>query len=354
MPQLSRWNATLLLIVLAIFMLWGVLAGQAVREAPAVIDPAQSDLYLYKTIVEAMDKGDSYYRAAIDAQLAGGYPVQPAPTVRLPTTATLISITGERTAFVLLAVLLGSAILASIRSFDLVSSTRRQWIGSSFLLVLAMAIFGPPAIYFQETWAVLFLLLSLASRRSSLTLAVSFAVLAFAFRELSILFILSMGIHEMLHRRTKAVCFWASAACMCTIAYFGHAWAAEQALQGISVDSQTASPGWLVFGGWPFIVGSVRSVTMLSLTPLFVSALVVPLALVGWVLNARTEDAERFTFAVLGFILPFMLIGRPNNDYWALLYAALLLPGLAFSWQALKLLVSAALMSSHPDKQDSI
>src|SRR5690606_27467913 len=131
-----------------------------------------------------------------------------------------------------------------------------------------------------------------------------------------------------------------------------HLYLASQAVHEFAGNVAPSSPGWLVFGGWPFIVGSVRSVTALLAFPLWVSAVIVPLSLTGWIFNHH-EVSGRIPFAILGFVLPFMFIGRPDNDYWAILYAALLVPGLAFSIPALNMLIRSAFSRGNRPKAPS-
>ena len=333
-------------------IMWGAIAGQSVRETPASANPEESDFFLYVAIAERVVDGESYYEAAVKEQELRGYPVSPASTIRTPTTTLLVTSLGPKVAFGVMLTLISIVLIMSIVAFERISQTRMQWWASILLLAAAISLFAQSAVYFQETWALLFMYLSLHTRKRSATLAIGFAVLAFAFRELALPFLFAMALFEFINRNKKTAFGWVAAAAMCLGSYLFHVAAVNRAVEAFGIGTVIESDGWFALGGWPFIVGSVRSVTALSALPLWVSVLIVPLSLLGWSM-LKSETGARFTFAILGFVLPFLFIGRPNNNYWGLLYAALLLPGLAFSWPALKSLVLSATRALKPLARDA-
>lgn len=338
--RLNRQSAIVISFTLVVLIVWGILAGQVVRVAPENTNVEGSDLHLYMAIADRVSSGENYYEAAIQEQIARGYPVMPSTSVRTPVTTVLVTALGEQVAYALMIALIGAAAIACVITFERVSRNRLQWIGSSVFFVASLAIFGPIAVFFQETWAVLLIVLSICIRGRSLTASITLALLACGFRELAFPFILAMAMADVFESRKREAIAWVGAGIGYLALYAWHAAAVSNAVEKFGGDSAQESPGWLAFGGWPFIVGSVQSVTPLSLFPLWVSAVLVPLALLGWLLN-HGDASLRFTLAVLGYVLPFLVIGRPNNDYWALLYAPLLLPGMAYSFSGLRLLVSS-------------
>lgn len=339
--SLNRPAALAILTSLVIAILWGVLAGPSVRDTSTAIDTSASDHDLYVAIAERVSAGKSYYEAAVLEQESRGYPVQPATTIRTPTTTWLVTSLGPQFAFGLMATLLGLVLLSGLFAFNSVSSSRLQWYGATIFLIGSLILFNPLAVYFQETWAVLFLLLSLFASRRSLILAVLLAVVACTFRELALPFVFAMAAYELAGKRLRASIAWSAAGFAYIALYAFHIRAVSNALSEFGSAVALESTGWLVFGGWPFIVGSIRSVTVLAAVPLWVAAFVVPCALIGWCMK-RDRTAELFGIASLGFIIPFLFIGRPNNNYWALLYAPVLLPGLAFAWHGIRALVCDA------------
>lgn len=338
------------LTILGLLILWAAVAGQSVRETPTSIDPNASDYYLYVTITERMASGESYYEAAINEQVKRGYPIAPASTVRLPTTATLINALGNTRAYAVMVSLMILVLVGALIRFERLSSNRMQWWGSIFFLGIAMAPFSSGAIYFQETWAVLLMFLSLTMAKRSTLLAVALALCAFAFRELALPFMAAMMTYEFLHHRIRQTLIWFSAILIALVGYSVHIFVLNNAIVDASLTVYGTSSGWLSFGGWPFVVGSVRSTTLLSAFPLSLSIVLVPLALLGWIMR-KDKFALRVSFAILGFMIPFLFIGRPNNNYWGLLYALFLLPGLAFSWQGLKSLIVTATNRQKDDRR---
>lgn len=345
--QVSTLWARIILVTLALLFLWVLLAGTAVREAPRSANPEESDLALYMAIAERQSSNENYYAAAIKEQLERGYPVQPATTVRLPTTTFLVTTLGPTAAYGFMIVLLGATVIAAVRVFERLSHRRIHWFGSLLLLAISLVLFGPPAIYFHETWAVLLLFLSLCVRSKSFWLAAILATVACLFRELALPFLIAMAAFEFSDKRFRRLGIWLGIAIIFLAGYALHVYAVSEAVNKFGGSAPVNSPSWLAFGGWPFIVGSVRSVTVLSALPLWVSALILPLALLGWSLH-KDPTARSFTFAILGFVIPFLILGRPNNNYWALLYAPLLLPGFAYGLGALTHLVKQATRPNKP------
>ena len=70
-------------------------------------------------------------------------------------------------------------------------------------------------------------------------------------------------------------------------------------------------------------------------------AFIVPLALFGWLFAGRLGQLVLATCGA--FIAGFLVIGRSNNTYWGLLFAAELVAGLAFAPRGLATTVRVAL-----------
>jgi hypothetical protein len=94
------------------------------------------------------------------------------------------------------------------------------------------------------------------------------------------------------------------------------------------------SPGWTSFGGWGFILSMAHTSGALMIVPMWGAAILLPLALLGWVAPA-TSLTDRVSLTLLAWIPLFMMVGRPDNFYWGLLLAPLLPAGLAFAPAAL-------------------
>jgi hypothetical protein len=81
-----------------------------------------------------------------------------------------------------------------------------------------------------------------------------------------------------------------------------------------------ASPGWLALGGWHFVLRTLRMNVALLLAPQRLTAIAVPLGLLG-LLTRRRALGDRIALTVLGYSFAFLFIGRPSNFYWGFLLA---------------------------------
>ncbi len=88
--------------------------------------------------------------------------------------------------------------------------------------------------------------------------------------------------------------------------------------------------GWLNFGGWPFALETARLPSALGFGPMWIAAVAVPLAVLGWA-SKRGDFASRVTALLVGYLAAFTVVGRPDNWYWGILYVTFLGSGLAFA-----------------------
>jgi hypothetical protein len=110
-------------------------------------------------------------------------------------------------------------------------------------------------------------------------------------------------------------------------------------------DVQTVSfqGGWVVFGGWPFVLSTARTHPYLFLAPSWVTAIVLPLAILG-LSGWRGELGSRIALTVCIYIVAFLIVGLPYNQYWGFMYNFLLLLGLLSTGRSLRDLWQAARM----------
>ena len=100
-------------------------------------------------------------------------------------------------------------------------------------------------------------------------------------------------------------------------------------------------PGWLAFGGWPFLlkVNQWNLITLILGGAL--SAIWVPFALLG--AAARMDPlGRRLMLIVWGYSLAFLFVGRSNNGYWGFIYGPIVAISLVFAPMALRDLWRAA------------
>jgi hypothetical protein len=190
----------------------------------------------------------------------------------------------------------------------------------------------PAMTFWHESWAVLLIILSLALRSEKMWIpSVILAVLAVLLRELALPYLAVMTLFAWRERcRTEAIA-WAAASIASVVAMIGHA----SILSLYVTSTDPVSPGWSGAGGWPFVLGMMQLCSTFLFLPLWAIAVLVPLALLGWA-SLRNGMAERISLLLLGYVVAFMLLGRPDNFYWGLLIAPLLPVGLAFAPGALR------------------
>jgi hypothetical protein len=99
--------------------------------------------------------------------------------------------------------------------------------------------------------------------------------------------------------------------------------------------------GWLQFGGLGFDLGTATFNGLFLLLPVWVTALYLPLALLG-LCGWSAKGAARMAAAVLGLLVLFACFGKPDNLYWGSMYTPLLALGLPWALPALRDLWAAA------------
>lgn len=326
--------ATLALIVIGL-----VLSANPISLARYTVDPTISDTALYKAVAERVSKGEGYYEAAFIEHRARGYPLKPFVTVRLPTLAWINAAFGPSLVFVVLQLLTVSAIVAACMRLRESFQTRWGQVG-----VVASAAFGavafvdPLLVVWHEVWAALLISLSLACWGTNRYAAsVLLGVAAACIRELALPFLAVMGGVALLERRRDEALAW-FAGMVGVMAGIGiHAM--EVSLHVL--DGDKASPGWASFGGWKLALTMIQDSSLLTWLHVSVTAIVAPLALLGWA-AWKSPTGTRGFLIVAGYCCGFMMFGRANNSYWGVLLAPIFFIGLAFAPAALFDLVRAA------------
>lgn len=322
---LSQRRAQLTLAALTVVIGAGLVVAFGADRGGSTSSNSYTDVELYQAIAARVAAGDNYYTAAISEQWQHGYPTTPAMAVRLPTLTYLEAGLGQVGITAVLLVLAMAALVAVMARIGRSGVGRFEQLTALLVLAanLALLSIGPVA-WFQDAWAGVLILLAVglhSQRRWWPSVLAGFA--AVCFRELAVPFLVVMAAIAW-HRSRRQAAAWLGAT-MAFAALYGWHIASVQAAQ---VASPVPSQGWLEFGGWPFVLAATRTGSLLFLLPTAVAAVAVPLALFGWIF--ATDLATTASATCWVFIGAFMLIGRVDNSYWGLLYAALLLVGLAF------------------------
>lgn len=340
----GRNRALVVLVGLVGFILWGLAAGTAYAPADRDSDPVKVNAALYNDVADRMSHGQNYYRAIDESQAAHHYPTRPFLTVREPTLAYFTKFVGgmshARDAFFALGIAAFALLLAGL---ERVSPSRRAWWSASALSVVAVApMMTNTSAAFHEFWAgfliVLALMLHALSKWRSAFLV---AMLAVFIRELALPLLAVMMIFEFMQGRRKRAAMWLAGITTFVILLAIHA----TIVNHVIAPAAEVSPGWLKFGGWTFFVDSVRYSTIMVIMPVWVAAVVVPTALLGW-LSRGGDLASRIFVLLIAYVLSFAAVGRPENYYWGLLFVTLLIPGLAFAPSAISTLIRRVRMTT--------
>lgn len=330
--RIPAWAAGPLLLGLAVLMLCGIsIRSQPINaESPAPYaanGKGGTDADLYRRIVSEVRAGGSYYPVTAQALREGNYPLRPFVAFRLPTLATLLSIMGATASRAVIFLLIAGVIaLWTARLGAQFATPAARAIGGILVLCGAIASAQPAMIVFHETWAALLIALSLALRHRERWIGSVIAGLcAVMIRETAIAYIAAMAVLALLDGQRKEAKAWGT-----VIAIFAVylAWHASQAAS-VTGPADPVSEGWSGMGGWSFFLSAMRLTTPLTLFPQWVSAILIPLALLGWT-GWRAPFALRTTLTLMGYVAMIMVFARPDNFYWGLLIAPLLLLGLMF------------------------
>jgi hypothetical protein len=346
MTRFATWPAWAARALLALVVAFVVL-GSAPYQRPVVVNPLRPgdrDVYLYRDIAARVRAGEGYYPAALAEHRAHGAPTYPAQAFREPTLAWFIAALGPATARV---ALIGVAVITGALFWWALGLETTIWtlLAAAVLQLSALVIVvAPDVFYIHEVWASLLIALSLALYRMRMTWpAIAAAFLACAIRELAVPFLLAMGAFALLERRYREFAGWAGAFVAFCALYSVHVSLTAHALTA----QDTASPGWVRFGGIPFTVETLRVNPVLLFLPRWVAAICGALALIG-LAGARDPWLNRIGLVVGGYLVAFMIVGRPENYYWGLLIAPLVPVGLVFALPALLGLVRQGAHPSTP------
>ena len=329
----SLWKRAIL-AGLALLIAWGLSLAPGLPTG----QPGAGDADLYRAVAARVHNGEPYHRAAAAEQRHRGYPVRPFTTMREPLLAEIGATIGPRTADLLLILLgIGAALATGMRLFHELRSPVREvalTLAASSVGLLAM----PGMWVWHELWAGVLVALALACRSDRhWGLAVLFGLVAALIREFALPLLPLMAFAALLsHRRQEAI-GWAAASLVAVAALAGHAVAATEAA-GVG---GAVSPGWVAFGGWGFDLLLARHCAVLLLLPPQAAAIALPLALLGWA-AWRSDYALRVTLMLATWLAAFLIVGRPDNDYWGFLLLPTLPIGLALAPAALRDLLAPA------------
>lgn len=300
--------------------------------APSGGLPRDTDLQLYDSIAARVAAGENYHAVAVEEQRARNFPVRPGLAVRLPTLAWVTAALGAW-GMMILAGALAMATLVSwhYRLRDINGSQGRLRFILLLLVIGAATGLKPQYLALHEVWAGMLIALSLGLYRPQRWIfAVIAGALALFVRELALPFVLLMLAVAWARGNRGEAAAWLGVVLLFGILLVVHLAAVAQ----YTLPSDPASPSWLAWrglGGW---TSNIVLSSPLYLLPGWLAAPLALLPLLGWA-------GWRSWFGVTGFLLClgygvlFMIAGRDNNFYWALLVMPVWFVGYAFVPRAL-------------------
>ncbi len=335
---LGRTPALAILLALLLLIGVGLSLGEDHSTRPPTA-PGMGDVDLYRAIDMRMLHGEGYYQAAATEQRARGYPLRPFVTVRMPTLAWITTLAGGPARVAIIETLL-AAICVGMTVLRLRKLIQSDWLWAcaALLVVTTVAMLSQSLLaIWHELWAGLLVALSLACwSQKRWAPSVAFGLAAVLLRELALPYLVAMAALALLERRPREALAWSGAILLFGIALFAHAHSVGALLQA----TDRASPGWSRMGGWRFDLALVRGTSLLATVPTPVTAIMLPIALLGWA-AWPSRYAAGFGLTLVSWLGAFLLIGRPENFYWGLLMAPLLPIGVVMALPALRDLIRA-------------
>jgi hypothetical protein len=330
----TRAGAVAALLALLVLIGWG-LAHPPTEPSG---QPGAGDAALYRAVAVRVADGETYHQAAATEQRLRGYPLRPFTAMRPPALARIGALLGPQAADLLLVVLaLAAAAATGMRLFGSLPSPVRE--AAVFLGATGVGLVATPGMWvWHELWAGLLVALALSCRSDKhWGWAVAFGLAAALIRELALPFLPIMAGMAALSGRRREAAAWSAAALVAVSALAWHALLVGQ----VARSGDPVSPGWLALGGWSFDLVLARHCALLLALPAWVTAVALPLALLGWA-GWRNAYAVRVTAMLAVWLGAFLVMGRPDNDYWGFLLAPLLPIGLALAPAAVRDLLAAA------------
>lgn len=335
-PRLA--GAVLTLVLFATLALLAASAGH--RPSAPALSPATGDMATYARIVGRMHAGQGYYAAAHAELTSGGFGTRSVFNWRLPTLAWL---TSRLPSLAVASFLLGlgalAALLAAARMVAASAGRATAYGALAALIASLIACVIPAAVLFSEVVAGVLILAS-ASAYGLKRPAAGFvlALAALFIRELAAPYVVVCGLLALHERRLAEAGAWLAGLAAFAVYFFWHSGMvhAELAAGGLAYPE-----GWLQFGGLGFILATAQFNGALLAAPLWLTALLLPLSLLG-LFAWRGPAGARVALAVAFYLLLFTAVGKPFNTYWGALYTPLMMLGLAFAPAALADLITAA------------
>lgn len=312
-----------LTVLLAVLLLAAGLLLATYQTTPLPADqtaPLRGDAATYAEIVTRMQSGDAYYAAAHEVLRINGYGTASVFNWRFPLWPSFLAL---MPGLLLAQALLG---LLGVVAIVLVAREWRASLGqfgtgiAALLTALSLGgLLAPESVLFAEVAAGVLILLSFAAYAADWRwLGVAAALLALFVRELAAPAVVVALLYAVRDRRPREVVVILVGIAAFAVAYAVHIGAV---LSRLGPDDLAYPDGWLQFGGLGFLARAAQFNGLFALAPVWLSALLLPLGLLGAL--AALPNLRAVLVLVL-FVAAFAIIGKPFNTYWGALFTPLM------------------------------
>ncbi len=329
--NLTPLTAGLIIIVLIVLVVYGIIIYRPMIPGSG----KGEDLRNHRRIVERMHAGEKYYAVAGEELRRRGYATRSVFNWRLPLLVWLLghlpsTDTGQVIAVILACISL--LIWISVLQQNQLSFGETV-LGSLALLEPIIYSLSPGVFLAHEFWAGTFMTLSLACyARGWRVVSVVCGLMALFLRELTLLFICVMLVLSYVEGRRREALVWFIGIIAFGVELFLH-WSIVKNL--ITEADSALMGGWIVFGGWQFVLSTAQMHPYLLLAPHWVTAIILPLVLLG-LAGWRGQLGSRVAATVGIYILAYLFVGLPYNQYWGLMYTNVMLLGLLYAPYSLR------------------
>ncbi len=313
-------SAILIFIVLVLIISYGLYIARPPTHGAIGNGRVVNDSDYYISIIKHIQAGENYYAAAASEMRQRQTESGSAFNWRLPTLSLLLANLPGGNAPNLLAFLLALATLLiwmtifHEKRYSLVQTA----IGTVILTgPLAYSFLSEPILY-HEYWAGILIALSLAVYgKGWWRISVLCGLAALSVRELALPFVCFMAVLSYVEGRRRETLIWLLGIFAFGGAYFFH-WSLASSF--ILEESAAVQKGWLAFGGWPFVLSTAQMHPYLLISPKWITAILLPLALLGYA-GCPGKLGYRIAGTVGIYVIAYCFWGRPENEYWGLLFA---------------------------------